>query len=196
MEPPVRVAPFGLTEPELNSPDTLPPEMTNRSVALPQGVPTATETQVPSKLPPPLLPSPPLLRDARRGSSDSGLPRRAGLEGSAARGASREPDSDFSSLPMLPPALPDCARAAPDMAIVTRSEPTPMPIECRAKYSIENFILKFSNISCRLANRLGYCFDAVQFPVQPSDCRNVPPPLRPESRPVVITVMPPSLVVA
>ena len=27
-------------------------------------------------------------------------------------------------------------------------------------------------------------------PVQPSDCRNVPPPLRPDSRPVVMTVMP------
>ncbi|MBT1513885.1 hypothetical protein KIP88_25660 [Bradyrhizobium sp. SRL28] len=111
-DPPLRVEPFGLTDPELNSPEILPPEMTNLSVALPQGVPTATETHEPSKLPPP--PSPPLLRDARRGSSDSGLPRRAGLEDSTARGASREPDSDFSSLPMLPPELPDCASAGPD----------------------------------------------------------------------------------
>jgi len=110
-EPPVLVAPFGLTDPELKSPEILPPEMTNRSVLLPQGVPVATATQVPSKLPPPPLPSPPLLRDARRGSSDSGLARRAGLEDSTARGASREPDNDFSSLPMLPPALPDCASA-------------------------------------------------------------------------------------
>ena len=71
----------------------LPPEMTNLSVLLPQGVPTATATHEPSKLPPPPL-SPPLRRDARRGSSDSGLARRAGFEGSTARGAWRVPDSD------------------------------------------------------------------------------------------------------
>jgi hypothetical protein len=85
--------------------------MTNLSVLLPQGVPTATATHEPSKLPPPPL-SPPLRRDARRGSSDSGLARRAGFEGSTARGVWRVPDSDFSSLPMLPPALPDCASVA------------------------------------------------------------------------------------
>ncbi|WP_157088687.1 hypothetical protein [Bradyrhizobium jicamae] len=105
---------MALTDPELNSPEIRPPEMTNRSVALPHGEPTATETQEPSKLPPPPPPPPPPLRDARRGSSDSGLARRAGFEGSTVRGASREPDSDFSSLPMLPPALPDCADAWPD----------------------------------------------------------------------------------
>ena len=43
-DPPVRVEPFGLTDPELNSPEILPPEMTNLSVLLPQGVPTATAT--------------------------------------------------------------------------------------------------------------------------------------------------------
>jgi hypothetical protein len=111
-DPPLLVEPFGLTDPELNSPEILPPEMTNLSVLLPQGVPTATATHEPSKLPPPPPPSPPLLRDARRGSSDSGLARRVGFEGSTARGFSREPDSDFSSLPMLPPALPDCASVA------------------------------------------------------------------------------------
>jgi hypothetical protein len=36
------VEPFGLTDPELNSPERLPPEMTNLSVLLPQGVPRAT----------------------------------------------------------------------------------------------------------------------------------------------------------
>jgi len=127
-DPPLLVAPFGLTDPELNSPEILPPAMTNLSVALPQGVPTATETHEPSKLPPP-LPSPPLFRDARRGSSDSGLARRAGLEDSTARGFSREPDSDFSSLPMLPPALPDCDTAAPDMATEITTERRPIPIE-------------------------------------------------------------------
>ena len=85
-EPPVRVAPLGLTDPELNSPESDPPEITKRSVLLPHGVPVATATQVPSKLPP--LP-PPLARDARRGSPDSGLARPAGLDGSAARGFSR-----------------------------------------------------------------------------------------------------------
>ena len=46
-DPPLLVAPFGLTDPELKSPEILPPAMTNLSVALPQGVPTATETQEP-----------------------------------------------------------------------------------------------------------------------------------------------------
>ena len=55
-DPPVLVEPFGLTDPELSSPEILPPEMTNLSVLLPQGVPTATATHEPSKLPtaPPL----------------------------------------------------------------------------------------------------------------------------------------------
>ena len=52
-DPPVCVEPLGLTRPVLNSPETLPPEMTNRSVLLPQGVPMATATQAPSKFPPP-----------------------------------------------------------------------------------------------------------------------------------------------
>lgn len=127
-DPPLRVAPFGLTEPELSSPEILPPEITNRSVALPQGVPTATDTQLPSKLPPP--PPPPLFRAARRGSSASPLLRRAGWADSTARGASREPDSDFSSLPMLPPALPDCASvAATGSAAEIRTEPRAILIE-------------------------------------------------------------------
>jgi hypothetical protein len=142
-DPPLRVAPFGLTEPELNSPEILPPEITNRSVALPHGVPVATETHEPSKLPPPLPPSPPLFREARRGSSASGLARRAGLADSTARGASREPDNDFSSLPMLPPALPDWATAPPPAATATRSGRRPIPIKCLAGY----LIMKCSNIS-------------------------------------------------
>ena len=88
--------------------------MTTVSEEVPQGEPTLVRTHAPSRLPPP-LPPPPLFRDARRGSSASGLLRRVGFEGSAARGVSREPDSDFSSLPMLPPALP-CARARPGKA--------------------------------------------------------------------------------
>jgi hypothetical protein len=44
-DPPLLVEPFGLTDPELNSPEILPPEMTNLSVLLPQGVPTATASQ-------------------------------------------------------------------------------------------------------------------------------------------------------
>ena len=128
-DPPLLVEPFGLTDPELSSPEILPPEMTNLSVLLPQGVPTATATHAPSKLPPPPPPPSPLLfRDARRGSSASGLLRRAGFEGSTERGASREPDSDFSSLPMLPPALPDCASAALATAAETKSETSVIPI--------------------------------------------------------------------
>ena len=63
-DPPLRVEPFGLTDPELNSPEILPPEMTNLSVLLPQGVPTATATHEPSKLPPP--PPPFTTASARR----------------------------------------------------------------------------------------------------------------------------------
>jgi hypothetical protein len=137
-DPPVRVAPLGLTDPELRSPEILPPEMTNLSLALPQGVPTETATHAPSKLPPPLLlsPPPPLFRDARRGSSDSGLARRAGFDGSTVRGASRDPDNDFSSLPMLPPALPDCASAAPDMMAEINSEASVVAIKRRTEISI------------------------------------------------------------
>jgi hypothetical protein len=137
-DPPVRVAPLGLTDPELRSPEILPPEMTNLSLALPQGVPTDTATHAPSKLPPPLLlsPPPPLFRDARRGSSDSGLARRAGFDGSTVRGASRDPDSDFSSLPMLPPALPDCASAAPDMMAEINSEASVVATKRRTEISI------------------------------------------------------------
>ncbi len=108
--------PFGLTRPELYCPTILPLVMTTVSVALPQGLPALETAHAPSKLPPPPPPPPPLFRDARRGSSASRLLRRAAFEGSTARGASREPDSDFSSLPMLPPALPDCARAMPGKA--------------------------------------------------------------------------------
>lgn len=80
--------------------------MTTVSEEEPQGEPTLVRTHAPSRLPPP-----PLFRGARRGSAASGLLRRAGFEVSTARGASREPDRDFSSLPMLPPTLPDCAPA-------------------------------------------------------------------------------------
>jgi hypothetical protein len=66
------------------------------------------------------------------------LARRAGFDGSTARGASREPDSDFSSLPMLPPALPDCASAAPDMTAEIISETSVVPIERRTEVSILN----------------------------------------------------------
>ncbi len=96
-------------------PTILLPVMTTVSEEVPQGEPTLVRTHAPLKLPPP-LPPPPLFRDARRGSSASGLLRRAGFDGSAERGVSREPDNDFSSLPMLPPALPDCAHASPGKA--------------------------------------------------------------------------------
>src|ERR1700738_3732446 len=111
--------------------------MTNRSVLLPQGVPTATATQAPSKFPPPSPAPPPLFRAARRGSSASGLFFRAGFSLSTARGVWREPDSDFSSLPMLPPALPDCAseRPVPNPTNST-SDTRPVLIERRMAFCI------------------------------------------------------------
>ena len=114
--------------------------MTNRSVLLPQGVPTATASQAPSKFPPPPPPPPlppPLFRDARRGSSTSGLFFRAGFSLSTARGVWREPDSDFSSLPMLPPALPDCASARPPPNPTnSNSDTRPVLIERRMTFCI------------------------------------------------------------
>ena len=86
--------------------------MTTLSVAEPQVLPVEWATHAPSKLPPPALTPPPPSRSraARRGFS-AGLLRRAGFSVSTDLGACREPDTDFSSLPMLPPALPDCASA-------------------------------------------------------------------------------------
>jgi len=112
--------------------------MTNRSVLLPQGVPTATATQAPSKFPPPPPPLPPrLFRDARRDSSASGLFFRAGFSLSIARGVWRVPDSDFSSLPMLPPALPDCANARPaPNPTNSNSDTRPVLIERRMTFCI------------------------------------------------------------
>jgi hypothetical protein len=72
-----------------------------------QGVPIPTTTQAPSKLPPP----PPPREADRRVCSTSGLLHFPDRSGSAGCGAGREPDRDFSSLPILPPALPDCASA-------------------------------------------------------------------------------------
>ena len=123
-DPPDVVDPFGLTEPELSSPEILPLVIVNRSVVPPPLHPWDRATHAPSKLPPLLLP--PLLFGAtRRGSSSVsalGFLRLAGFSRSTARGAAREPDSDFSSLPMLPPVLPDCARAAivPDATEIKR----------------------------------------------------------------------------
>ena len=106
-------APLGLTVPWTLFPMILPLVTTMALLLLREQVtPTPVTIHPPSKLPPP--PPPPLLRAERRGSSASGLGllRRAGFSVSTARGVERDPDSDFSSLPMLPPALPDCARAA------------------------------------------------------------------------------------
>ena len=93
------------------------PLLTMTAVVLVPGqvVPVLTTIQAPSKL----LPPPPRCEPDRRGSSASGLLRRAGRSGSA----EREPDNDLSSLPMLPPVLPDCARVAD--GLVMRASDTP-----------------------------------------------------------------------
>jgi len=83
-------------------------------VLLPEHVvPTPTTIQAPSKLPPP--PPPPRLDEDLRGSS-SELLGRAERSGDVDRGSEREPESDFSSLPILPPALPDCAK--PELGVI------------------------------------------------------------------------------
>jgi hypothetical protein len=105
-EPPV------LTVPRTPSPMILPELTTTAPLVLPPQ-PTLTTAQAPSKPPPPPPPPPPLRRGDER-SSVAGLLRREGAAGSAERPEEvswREPDSDFSSLPMEPPALPDCAKA-------------------------------------------------------------------------------------
>jgi hypothetical protein len=107
--PTVRTPPLPLTVPLTPSPIILPLVTTTAPRLVPPQ-PTELTIHAPSKLPPP----PPLVREARRGSAGSalGLLRRAGFSLSTARGVERVPDNDFSSLPMLPPALPDCAKAA------------------------------------------------------------------------------------
>ena len=127
-------APFGLTRPLTPWPIILPLLTTTALRLLPeQVVPTLLTTHAPSKLPTP--PPPPC--EARRGSSVSGLLRRAGFSDSTGRGASREPDSDFSSLPMLPPALPDCAIASsePYASAISRAR-TASGDECRTAFCI------------------------------------------------------------
>src|SRR6478735_6857899 len=105
--------PLALIVPVAPPPLTLPPETTTVDVVV-EPQPTAVTSHTPSNLLTP-LPPPPLFRAA------SGLLRRAGFSGSTERGACREQERDFSSLPMLPPALP-CASAAPAMAAEIRSE--------------------------------------------------------------------------
>jgi hypothetical protein len=104
--------PFGLTVAVPYWPTILLPVMTTVSEEVPQGEPTLVRTHAPSKLPPP----PHLCGVWRRGTSASGVLRRAGFGVLTARDVSREPDSDFSSLLTLPPALPDCALARPGKA--------------------------------------------------------------------------------
>ena len=94
------LTPLGLMLPLATPSLNLPPVTTTVDVVvLPQ--PAAVTTHTPSNLPRPPSAPPPLFRAA------SDLLRRAGFSGSTERGACREPERDFSSLPMLPPALPD-----------------------------------------------------------------------------------------
>ena len=82
------------------------PDTVKAPVPLPwQFVLVPLNVQLPSNPP---APSPPLRLDEACGCSAAGLLRREDGAGSAER-SEREPDSDFSSLPIEPPALPDCA---------------------------------------------------------------------------------------
>lgn len=103
--PCVETEPLELTVPLTPSPMTLP-ELTTTAPLVEPPQPTLVTIQAPSKLP---LPPPLPLRRGEERSSAVGLLRRADGAGSAER-SDREPDSDFSSLPIEPPALPDCAR--------------------------------------------------------------------------------------
>src|SRR5690348_2967785 len=90
------------------------PEVTTTAEVLLPPQPMLTTAQAPSKLPPP-PPLPP--RRELRGSSEAGLLLGEAGAGSTAR-SPREPDSDLSSLPIEPPALPDCARARPAQSTI------------------------------------------------------------------------------
>jgi hypothetical protein len=92
-------------------PTILLPVMTTVSVELPQGVPTLVSAHAPSRLLPPL---PPLFRDARTRRLGLGLAYVDPALRVQPREASRANRiATFRHCPMLPPALPDCARARP-----------------------------------------------------------------------------------
>jgi hypothetical protein len=106
--PTALTAPLGLTVPLEPRPMILP-LLTTTAVVLPpeQLVPTLTTTHAPSKPTPP----PSLRFDGDPRGSSTGVFCGNELSG-ADRGSDRVPENDFSSLPMLPPALPDWARTA------------------------------------------------------------------------------------
>lgn len=146
--------PSGLTVPLAFWPMILPLVTTTALLLEPwQVTPTAFTIHAPSKL---LLPPPPPLRDARRGSSASGWLRRAGLADSFVR----VPDSDFSSLPMLPPALPDCAwtSEAPHISDIDKAR---------------------SGIESRSVFLIGRCFQISRTKIQrPEPSAQTPPIIR------------------
>jgi hypothetical protein len=85
---------------------SLPPEMTALTLPLPwQFVDVPKKVHAPSKLPRTPPPAGLLGLDDRSGSTD--------------RCPSREPDTDLSSFPMLPPELPDWAEAEPYPVVTT-----------------------------------------------------------------------------
>jgi hypothetical protein len=183
--PTVRTPPPELTVPLTPSAIILPLVTSTAPVVVPPQ-PTEVTIHAPSKLPPP--PPPPLLRAARRGSSGSGLGllRRTGLAVSTARGVARDPDNDFSSLPMLPPVLP-CANAAP--APIAKTQVMLSRAVLIVRWTVCCIIDCFQFLARVRMNKC-HCFDEVSEPVQPSDVLNVPVPLRPDARPVLVTVTP------
>jgi hypothetical protein len=109
-----RIAPLALTCPAPPQPLIVPPEMTPR--LFPALQPVAIKVHLPSNLE--TLPLAPPPRAGARRASDVGLLLRAGRSGSELP----VPDTDLSSLPMIPPVLP-CAKLS-EQSQPAMSKPT------------------------------------------------------------------------
>jgi hypothetical protein len=122
--------------------------------------PVLVKAHAPSKLPRP----PPTLLGRDRCVSSGGLcAGRSGL-------VSLDPDNDFSSFPMLPPALPDCASAT--RGLVTARSPAQnraVVIRCRAALFIRiDLLTNYCELPfCRPAHRHSSHDNTATSPVLP-----------------------------
>jgi hypothetical protein len=139
--------PLGLTRPLTLWPTILPLLITTAEREPPEHVvPTLTTTHAPSKLaptPPPLL-----------GRGDDRCVSSAGLRAGRSGVASRVPDKDFSSFPMLPPVLPDCASAMPGlMTTTTPAQNKTVIIQSRTAFFIRISLSTTGYWDCYFAGR-------------------------------------------